>query len=373
MTDHLLGHLARRFTVSEENLATEALTWLLRAPAASNALSSIARAAGADLPDGLHYVGQVGNPETGRPDVVGLDVHRAERLLIEAKFGAALTDQQPGGYLNRLPADAPGLLLVVAPDARKSSLWTELMKAVPQLAANAPSPSLQHDQAVLRVLVQGSKVLALTSWRHLVTQVLEALKAAGDTRLAQDAEQLLAFTEVMDSQAYEPVRPGHYSMDEGRRVQQLEELIDGSHRLAKKSKVLEHEGRSSHGRIFYGWYLRSRATRKALWFGFHPRLWARHGLSPLWMQVKVGPSWSRQRLAQALSPLQGPGEVGVFEEGDNFHIPLVLPAYMTRDQTVADLLRQLESVVGLIDAAVPAGEAPQPDAIPGPELDDAEA
>ena len=49
--DRILGHLAQRFAVSEENLATEALTWLLRrSSAARAALVGLARTAGADVP-----------------------------------------------------------------------------------------------------------------------------------------------------------------------------------------------------------------------------------------------------------------------------------------------------------------------------------
>jgi hypothetical protein len=134
MTDErILGHLAQRFAVSEENLATEALTWLLRHSAAARAaLAGLARTIGADVPNELTFIGQVGNLDTGRPDVVGLDASGRERLLIEAKFAAVLTDQQPGGYLTRLPADVDGMLLVVAPTVRLATLWVELLRAVPR-------------------------------------------------------------------------------------------------------------------------------------------------------------------------------------------------------------------------------------------------
>ncbi len=160
-------------------------------------------------------------------------------------------------------------------------LWAELLRAVPQLDDQAPSPSAQAGTAVRTAPVAARTTLALTSWRHLVTHLLEAVKTAGNVALAQDVEQLLALTEVMDSQAYAPVMPGDYGTNEARRVQQLEALIDSAHRLVKKSATVEHEGRSSHGRIFYGWYLRSRTTKKSLWFGFLPRVWAEKGISPL--------------------------------------------------------------------------------------------
>jgi hypothetical protein len=367
MVDHVLGHLARRFTVSEENLATEALTWLLRDPSANSALCSLARAVGARIPDGLTFVGQVGSPDTGRPDIVGTDENQRVRLLIEAKFAAGLTAQQPRGYLTLLGDAAPGLLLVVAPSARLGTLWSELLHATPETAASAPSPSAPLEGDLMRTAVGGNRVLALASWRHVVTHILEALNASGNRPLAQDAEQLLALTEVMDSQAYAPVRPGDYGPGEARRVQQLQGLIDGVRDRARQSDRVEQAGRSSHGRIFYGWYLRSRATSKSLWFGFLPRLWDREGISPLWMQVKTSSSWSRQRLAQALAPLHGAGQQGVFEGLESFYVPLALQPFLSQRETVVDLLSQVEAVVALLDAAVAPGEEPTADEIPASE------
>jgi hypothetical protein len=366
MAEHLLGHLARRFTPSEENLATEALTWILRDPSANEALCAIARAAGADVPAGLTFVGQLGNPETGRPDVIGLDSGQVERLIIEAKFAAGLTAQQPLGYLGRLPKADAGILLVVAPSARLATLWSELLRAVPQLAGSAPSPSSPISKEVFAVPV-GAATLALTSWRHLVSRLLEAVKNSGNPSLAQDVEQLLALTEVMDSQAYAPVNAGDYGPEQARGIQQLEGLIDGVHEAVDNSPTVEHEGRASHGRIFYGWYLRSRSTKKAVWFGFLPRLWAQQGISPLWMQVKVSQSWSRHRLAQALNPLHALGGVGVFETGESFYVPLTLRPYLSKDETVTDLLEQIQQLVALLDSVIPSGETPSPDIARDPD------
>jgi hypothetical protein len=163
--DRILGHLAQRFAVSEENLATEALTWLLRRSAAARAaLVGLARAIGADVPDELTFIGQVGSADTGRPDVVGLDAGNRVRLLIEAKFAAALTDQQPSGYLKRLPPNVDGMLLVVAPTAPLATLWVELLRAVPELAPTAPSPSAVPTAGVLSVKAAAHTTLALVSW-----------------------------------------------------------------------------------------------------------------------------------------------------------------------------------------------------------------
>jgi hypothetical protein len=361
--DRILGHLAQRFAVSEENLATEALTWLLRSAAARAALVGLARASGVNVPDELRFIGQVGSPETGRPDVVGLDASGRERLLIEAKFAAALTDQQPGGYLTRLPADVDGMLLVVAPAVRRATLWVELLRAVPELAPAAPSPSAVSAVGVLHVKAAAHTTLALVSWRSLVSGVLDALRTADESLLARDAEQLLALTEAMDSAAFAPLRPGDLDTRTARQIAQLHLIIDAARRhIAADSPIAEPYGRASHGRIFYGWYLRSRRTKKAIWFGFYPRAWARHGLSPLWVQVPVSVSWSRQRLLQALSGLHEVGQAGLFEDdAESFLIPLTIPEFAGEDEVVDSLRSQLESVISRLDSVVPEGEHVTPD------------
>jgi hypothetical protein len=362
--DRILGHLAQRFAVSEENLATEALTWLLgRSAAARAAMVGLARSVGVDVPDELMFIGQVGSADTGRPDVVGSDASRRVRLLIEAKFAAALTDQQPSGYLRSLPPDVDSMLLVVAPTIRRATLWVELLRAVPELAPTAPSPSAVPKAGVLSVKTAARTTLALVSWRNLVSRVLDALRSADESLLARDAEQLLALTEAMDSAAFAPLRPGDLDTRTARQVNQLHLIIDAArNRIAANSSVAEPWRVSSHGRIFYGWYIRSQTTKKAIWYGFLPRAWARHGLSPLWMQVTTSPSWSRQRLLQALSGLHEVGQAGMFEDGaESFLIPLTILEFAGENEVVDSLRSQVESVICRLDSVVPAGEHVTPD------------
>jgi hypothetical protein len=142
----LLAYLSLQFARSEENCATEALTFLLRGcPEARAALRGhVARLFGVDLSPHLTYRSQVTDPETGRPDVVGTDPAGADQLVIEAKFWAGLTDKQPGAYLERLRAGEPGVVLVVAPAARLQSLWRELLANLAEYR-NEPVASADHE------------------------------------------------------------------------------------------------------------------------------------------------------------------------------------------------------------------------------------
>ena len=244
-----------------------------------------------------------------------------------------------------------------------ATLWVELLRAVPELAPTAPSPSAVSTAGVLSVKAAAHTTLALVSWRSLVSRVLDALRAADESLLARDAEQLLALTETMDSAAFAPLRPGDLATRTARQIAQLHLIIDAARRrIAVDSPIAESYGRASHGRIFYGWYMRSRTTKKAIWYGFLPRAWARHGLSPLWAHVKVSSTWSRQRLLQALSGLHEVGQAGMFEDGaESFLIPLTIPEFAGEDEVVDSLRSQLESLISRLDSVVPEGEHVTPD------------
>ena len=92
--------------------------------AARSALSDLLRAGGAEV----GQIAQVRTQDVGkdgaRPDLAGVDHDGEDRVLIEAKFWAGLTKNQPDGYLTRLEsAPQPSVLLFVAPVKRIEVLW----------------------------------------------------------------------------------------------------------------------------------------------------------------------------------------------------------------------------------------------------------
>jgi hypothetical protein len=362
VTDRILGYLAGRFTVSDENVASEAMTWILGQSAyARSAVITLVREAGATLPADLTFLGQVGDPDTGRPDIVARDANSRNRLLIEAKFAAALTENQPNGYLSQLPNNAEGVLLVVAPERRIPTLWVELVRAAFPSAA-PPALSFQPSSELLSVWAPTGQLLALTSWRHLLDRIRANLDNHGEVPLARDLEQVKALTDRMDQRTYVPARPSDLDARTGQLINQLSRIIDGVHRKANAPQLYEKLGRASHGRIFYGWYLRGRISGKAAWVGFLPRAWAEFGMTPLWMRFKSSDAWSRQRLTESLSPLNDDGGPGVFEDGtDSFLIPLLIPVYAGEADVVSSVANQVSTVFGALDAHVEPGEPTVPE------------
>ena len=107
----LFGHLASRFSTHPENLATEAVAFIVnRSPAMREALRRLFGWTGIELPRLARFRSQAGDDQGNIPDLVGLDTMGAERLFIENKFWAGLTENQPAGYLERLPAEGGPLI-----------------------------------------------------------------------------------------------------------------------------------------------------------------------------------------------------------------------------------------------------------------------
>ena len=126
----VLGHIVqRRFSQHSEDIATDALAYILGASEAARAgFLRLLRGIVPELPD-LYFRTQQAEG-SARPDMWGYDLG-TPRVLVENKFWAGLTDNQPVTYLGLLAEyPQPTILLVVVPAARGAAVWRELCRRV---------------------------------------------------------------------------------------------------------------------------------------------------------------------------------------------------------------------------------------------------
>jgi len=186
MTDSLFAHLALTFQSHPENLATEALGYILRtSPGARAGVADLLREVGCSVPDELRWVNQVGGEDGARPDLVGLDGAGKQVVLMEAKFWAGLTDKQPLAYLDRLPAG--GALVFVGPEGRSTLLWAELRTRVVGAGRAVSEHAVSSHGA--NVGVVDGKSMVLVSWRALLAAA--RIRAEGEVLVAADIAQPL--------------------------------------------------------------------------------------------------------------------------------------------------------------------------------------
>ena len=129
--DSLLAHLYSRIKGAPEDIATESLCYIL-----NNSLSARKKFIeylydNNKLSEDLFFETQIVGENNERPDLIGMDTKRDEVLIVEAKFWAYLTDNQPVEYLKRLQGSnykGPKVKTFICPDQRISSLKSELKR-----------------------------------------------------------------------------------------------------------------------------------------------------------------------------------------------------------------------------------------------------
>lgn len=285
----MFAHIVSRLTNRTEDVAVEALGFILsRSDAARRALRDLVELEGIDV-GVLNDAGtQVGDETLARPDLAVYDREREERVLIEAKFWAGLTENQPNSYLARLPLDErPAVLLFVAPEARLETLWPELCRLI-ERPFNLQPVDTPHDAEIKCALVdEGTRFLMLASWRALLDRMLSFAMSSGDS-IEADLRQLHALCEQQDQEAFCPLKPHEFALEIPRRMLQFNRLVGDAVELARERNVVNTDRlKVTPGPHGYGRYLRLGSKEADVWagawFGINYTLWARYRETPLWL------------------------------------------------------------------------------------------
>ncbi len=289
--DSVLAHVAWKFPGQTESVATEALGYILsRSVSSRAALCETLRTGGAEVSPLERVATEVIGQQGDRLDLVGFDESDTERVLIEVKFWAGLTDNQPNTYLSRLPEDGePAVLLFVSPEQRLETLWVEILRRAAACFDLAPDSTAG---GLRSVAVDGSpRRLMLISWRVLLGDMASRAGYGRDVSAERDILQLAALCEREDLEAFLPIRGEEFAPAVPRRMLGLRKLIDDATDRAgtlgvnnrEEPKVVSTEGLKVASRAYgYGRYIRIGGMSYA-WFGVNQELWARQKETPLWL------------------------------------------------------------------------------------------
>ncbi len=110
-------------------------------------------------------------------------------MLVESKFWAPLTPNQPTGYLSRLPPDKEGLVLFIAPEARYRTLWQELLGRC-KAAGLEPRDETGDPPHWRAVRISQVGKLAYVSWSFVLNRLEGELKRDGEICGAHEVWQL---------------------------------------------------------------------------------------------------------------------------------------------------------------------------------------
>lgn len=342
----LFGHIVARFSDQQENLATEALHYILQQHSPRDAFLRFIGQLAPRLNPVARFETQSGKDKSARPDMVGKDGDGQPVLVVEAKFWAGLTDQQPVAYINALPEDRGTILLFIAPEKRFNTLWPELVRrcreAGFELATEGP------DECAWKIArLTAGRTLALTSWRVLLAYLLQATEADNEPVTASDIRQLQGLCEYMDETAFLPLQSEELTANTGTRIMQYCQLVDDTTERLIADGIASTKGLRATS--IRGAYLRyMRIHEFGCWMSFSSTLWSKCRSTPLWFSVK-GPDWrSSSEVKERLQRLEIEIPPRLIIMDDIVVIPLHLPSGAEKAQVVEALLEQVKEIADLL-------------------------
>lgn len=315
MEDSLLSHIAGCFVSQYENVANSSVSYLLnRYPASRAALEKLLSLK--QVPS--HYVTELSTKSNGRPDVTGLDANGDKVVIIEGKFWANLTDNQPANYLKEL-GDG-GKLLFLAPDRRIESLRSEMRKR----------------------LGSEDERIDVCSWLAFLALIESENSKDHDGNLASDLAQLRALCARMDEEGMPPLSMTDLDPMNGRICYQLADLIDDCNRQIRKWPQSTFKGMKSGGTKYgYGFYFK--AFGFGCWLGFSTYNWfVKRSHTPTWLYIYAEDFKGDEQIYSHLN--NHDPENSYLEDGEALYA-IVLRTGMDRNQAVEFIVEEVKAVL----------------------------
>lgn len=342
----LLGAVAPLFTAQLENVATESLRYILGdSDGARNSFAEfLSKETGLALTESLSWRSQVAGDDKSRPDLVGTDKAGQTRVIIEAKFWADLTPNQPGTYLKRLQTEEkPGAVVVVGPERRMETLWAALKEASAGLG-------LRNEQKTstgsFSADVLGQHRLSLVSWNAVIGKLTGDAERTGAAKVIADLGQLHGLIALVDEKAFLPIRAEELSDRLPRRVLQyidiaamaVDVLVGDPGLGLKKGKATAGGNGVTFG---VGGSLRGS-------LGVYFLMWAEKGWTPLWLQLYAPTGRLPKEVFEILRPLEGDPRREIVDVYWGPAIPILLPTGVERSVVVNVVVEQVQKVVELL-------------------------
>ena len=332
----LLSFIARRHTVGREDVATDALSFILsHSNSARRALSDFLSVD--DEPLEIAKTDTRGADALGSiPDLTCLNAEGNLVALIESKFWAGLTHHQPVTYWEALPCHRPAVLLFLAPDYRinSGSLWEELEDRL-RNARHALGQADRRESLITASAKVGQQRLMLTSWNLLPDRLAQKAKDDGDDQACFKIAELQGLaTDVTASE-----NPRHDEI--------LKKLIADAVKRVEKSGWANSDGlRVGQGFEYYGRYLRLAGASALLGIDF--KAVKQMPEKPVWLAFYNDPNAAviRETVRSRLGDLAEPGFVW---DSGNTCVPIALTAGADTGATLDAIVAEVERIAKLID------------------------
>lgn len=275
----LLGQFYSRIKGSQEDIASEGLTYILQQSiSARNAINKIVKSDFGLEFGNMSYSTQNAGDKLERPDISGYDNDGNEVLIMEAKFWAALTENQPVEYLNRLLPK--GVLMFICPTLRVRPVFDELVKRI-----NAVSLVHTIDYQSHAITIDETRHIIVKTWNEILGTIKNRLVQDNEQLLISDVDQIIGFCDTIDSNAFLPLQSDDLSPKHARRINSYNDIVDKVVNVLIGHKIVSTPNlKASSKKSGYIKYMKS--NHLGMCFNISYEYWASYADTPFWISFK---------------------------------------------------------------------------------------
>ena len=342
MTDNhtLLSFVAQRHTIGLEDVATDALFFILsHSASAKRALSDFLGEKDHPLPIAKAQP-WAADAHGAVPDLACLDKNDKVVALVESKFWAPLTRNQPVTYWEGLPIDQPAVLLFLAPDYRvdQDSLWNELVERL-RNAKHELGPANRTESLITARAEVGQRRLMLTTWQFLLDRMAQSAEDDGDAQACFEIAELQGLAASV------------IAGDNPQRDDNLKRLIAEAIKRVERSGWANTDGLAVG--IGYNYYARFlRLAGAYAWLGIDYEAVKYVPDKPLWLSF-YGGSNADVDVDAVRGILAGIAEPDAEWRQGQVRVPIILPTGADHEATLNTIVAELEHIGALIDPTGP--------------------
>lgn len=311
MKKSLLSHRASNFISEYENVANSSIAYLLNEyPASQEALKIILDVD--EVP--TYYVTELSTASNGRPDVTGFDINGGKVIIIEGKFWANLTENQPVNYLRELAED--GKILFLAPEKRLSSLGLDIEKRL----------SGKNDKVVI------------CSWKNFLDLIEKENNRNHDHNLASDLTQIKELCKKMDTEGMPPLSVSDLDPMNGRVAAHFSDVVDECKPILEKWEHSEFKGLQRTSKKYgHGFYFRCYNFECFLSFDSY-KWFSRDNHTPIWLYIYYSDGKKSEKISRALNNYDS-------VNSNDSDYGIVLQAGMDKNQVVKHIVNKTKEVL----------------------------
>jgi len=275
----LLGQFYSRIKGSQEDIASEGLAYILqKSKSARLAINRIIKSdCNLDFDD-LSFITQNVGDKLERPDISAYDFNGKEVLILEAKFWASLTDNQPLTYLKRLQKDSA--LLFICPTLRVRPVFDELLKRVTAAQLDCKTNKETHS-----IIFDNNIHLKVKTWNEILQTVKTNLVQNNEQLLISDIDQIIGLCDTIDSNAFLPIQGDDLSPKYAKRINSYYDLVDKVIDELKKRGHADTKGVNATAQR-YGYTRYFKMNKFGIALNLKLDLWAEYSDTPFWINIK---------------------------------------------------------------------------------------